>query len=409
MTLKYSIDKILHGNKEDCFIHNLTPNPKTYKEMHDIKMLVRQTIREAFQRVNLMVKRNELAELTLLLGSNLDDLISNTLKREEVLADFMKVKPKFSSQGSSVYGTLNTPCQHPQQMDIDDGAYLPMTTFEEGGPTIAKEAFFKIVDTALEGLCKARKWTFIGDKATCVRIIVNEDFHIDVPLYAIPDKEYTNFTESSMDSSSYKSEDPQTVMLNPNQVYLAMRNEVHWKASDPREVSDWFKSEVKLHGPQLKRVCRYLKAWRDNTWADTGPSSITLMACVVEVFNNPVYSKGFSSDTEALLIVTNYLSQQLEAGVKLPITGEILYPRKHDKDRPEILTKAKDLNSNLLNALSNSSTNSECLAQVINVFGRHLPVKPELIESIQGLVRQTAPQVQSKSPVYEIQDNFKAG
>src|SRR5687768_11716130 len=38
------------------------------------------------------------------------------------------VQPRFFTQGSWAYKTLNAPAQTPQQADIDDGAYLPLSS-----------------------------------------------------------------------------------------------------------------------------------------------------------------------------------------------------------------------------------------------------------------------------------------
>jgi hypothetical protein len=61
---------------------------------------------------------------------------------------------------------------------------------------------------------------------------------------------------------------------------LAHRDE-GWKPSDPRKLEEWFRAAVRQHGEQLRRVCRYLKNWRDNRWEGCRLSSIALMACTV--------------------------------------------------------------------------------------------------------------------------------
>ena len=58
-----------------------------------------------------------------------------------------------------------------------------------------------------------------------------------------------------------------------------------WIESDPREIENWFFGAIADHGEAVRRVCRYLKGWRDFQWMRNGPSSITLMACVVAVYD----------------------------------------------------------------------------------------------------------------------------
>ena len=44
---------------------------------------------------------------------------------------------------------------------------------------------------------------------------------------------------------------------------LAEKGEKGWHQSDPLALTDWFKGRVKVHGEQLRRIVRYLKAWSD--------------------------------------------------------------------------------------------------------------------------------------------------
>ena len=415
MTLKYSVDKLLYQRQSsDCFWANLQPDENTLTQMNEIKMLVRKTIRNAFKAFQEKVEEKGLSALTEEYGISLESL-ATTGNIDDAINALKKVKPKFCSQGSSVYKTLNKPAHTPpQQMDVDDGAYLPMTIIEETGPIIAKEAFFKIVDSALQQLCQEnREWKFINNKATCARIIVSTDMHIDVPLYAIPEGEYAALTEAH-DSLSYSLEalatKAQEVILDPDQVYLAMRNEEHWKQSDPREISEWFKSEVKLHGEGLRRVCRYLKAWRDHTWEDGGgPSSISLMACAVNTYNEPQNSNGFAGDSEALLAVVTALPTQLSEGVYLMTKNEMLYPRESDqKNHSEIVSQAEKLKINIRRSLLSAESQEECVSGFMAIFGLRFPYDVERVESIASQVRSTSAMAQP-SPKTEMKPNFSAG
>lgn len=101
-----------------------------------------------------------------------------------------EVCPRFFTQGSSSYKTLNDPAWPPsQQKDLDDGCYLPLSFVKGEQPSKAAEQFFKFVDAVLGELAKAEGWTLIK-KPTCVRLEIALDAHIDIPLYAIPDREF---------------------------------------------------------------------------------------------------------------------------------------------------------------------------------------------------------------------------
>ncbi len=106
------------------------------------------------------------------------------------------VQPRFFTQGSYAYRTLNEPAwTPPQQKDLDYGAYLPMTFVQGVKPSLAAAAFFTVVDRALQELARTEKWKF-ARKPTCARLIISNDAHIDVPLYAIPDAEFLLLKEA---------------------------------------------------------------------------------------------------------------------------------------------------------------------------------------------------------------------
>lgn len=108
---------------------------------------------------------------------------------EVELGVISKIRPKFRSQGSYIYGTLNTPCHSSQEIDLDDGVYLPMA-FINKEPRHNMTWLFKVVDGALRELARQEKWLF-KTKPTCARLVIpNRQAHIDVPLYAVPDRRH---------------------------------------------------------------------------------------------------------------------------------------------------------------------------------------------------------------------------
>ena len=81
------------------------------------------------------------------------------------------VQPRFFTQGSWTYKTLNAPAHPTQQADIDDGAYLPLSFMKlTSKPSVASKVFFAASETALMPLVQARGWLLIKDKPTCIRI-----------------------------------------------------------------------------------------------------------------------------------------------------------------------------------------------------------------------------------------------
>lgn len=230
-------------------------------------------------------------------------------------------QPRFFTQGSWAYKTLNAPCQPPQEADIDDGCYLPMTfvTQQTKRPSVAAESFFTIAEAALAPLVKAMGWKFGSEKPTCIRIHISALAHIDVPLYAIPDDEFEKLKKSmamesmTFDSIAIRNERIDRWEALPlDQVLLAHRTE-NWKPSDPRPLNDWFVDQVNVQGPQLRRVVRYLKAYRDYKWASGGPASVLLMAAAV-----PLFQQELGRDDVALLKVAKGISAALRKGVDHP-------------------------------------------------------------------------------------------
>jgi hypothetical protein len=186
-------------------------------------------------------------------------------------------------------------------MDWDFGVYLPVTVWEENGPPAAMaKAYFVLVENLLKDLCKTKGWTLISGKDTCIRVRVSEWAHIDVPLYAAPEREFDLILEKAarlfaksgavahdaarLGDRTESGELAEQAWEDLDQVVMATRSG-EWKQSDPEAVSRWFNDRILEHGEQLRRVCRYVKAWRDFQWPDgDGPSSVAIMIAVAQRF-----------------------------------------------------------------------------------------------------------------------------
>lgn len=62
---------------------------------------------------------------------------------------------------------------------------------------------------------------------------------------------------------------------------LAEKGGKGWHRSDPLALTDWFKGRVKVHGEQLCRIVRYLKAWSDFQSSRQGKMSNGLILTVM--------------------------------------------------------------------------------------------------------------------------------
>lgn len=288
-------------------------------------------------------------------------------------------EPRFFTQGSWAYKTINAPAQRPQQADIDDGAYLPMSfVAQTSRPSVASSIFFGAAEEALRPLVAERKWRLITDKSTCVRIEIANFAHIDVPLYAIPDNEFTTLTAKAMDhgfralneAMEARAEQDAWSALPRNSVLLAHRED-DWMESDPRPVKEWFTKEVSARGEQLRRVVRYLKAFRDWQWPSGGPSSILLMAAAT-----PHFEKRDRRDDLALLEVVAQLPSALRAGVCNPVdTKESLTDRLGREKVLDAAQKFEQLEKNLRGAVNAGNASQACI-WLIDQFGTRFPNEP---------------------------------
>ncbi|WP_157703140.1 CBASS cGAMP synthase [Alkalispirochaeta alkalica] len=298
------------------------------------------------------------------------------------------LSPRFLSQGSSVYKTRNQPCINPpQQIDHDLGCYLPLSFHEETGhPSIAANIFFSVVDLLLEEIVQAENWQGFKSKDTCSRVIVNEQIHIDIPLYSIPDKEFGLIKESaakknfSMDSMSMESISEDEWEIIKNKVLLAHREE-DWIPSDPRKLNQYFKYIFENKGEQLRRVCRYLKAWRDYKWQQGGgPSSIYLMILADSIFQSAIDRR----DDLALLNVLENIPNRITNPIKNP-TDDSETIRINEDDKDSLRVYAIDFARDLKKAIKEADISSRISCELIR---KHVGTRFPIDDTLQFIPRE---------------------
>lgn len=291
--------------------------------------------------------------------------------------------PRFFTQGSWAYKTLNAPAKPPQQADVDDGCYLPMSFVSQSNrPSVAAGVFFQAAEAALQPLVDQNSWQLITDKDTCIRIVIAEDAHIDIPLYAIPDEEFVTLAKAfesrgiAMDSITFAEEEDVWTKLPRDKVLLAHRQE-NWKVSDPRPVKEWFLGEVEAKGEQLRRTVRYLKAYRDWHWESGGPSSILLMAA-----SAPLFEKHDSRDDLALLAVVEKISDTFRKGVSNPAdTNESLTDRLGAVGVADA-AKAYESFAIMLRGAIHAASASQACAWMRHEFGSRFPDDPSRVKVV---------------------------
>ncbi len=294
-------------------------------------------------------------------------------------------QPRFFTQGSWAYKTLNAPAQSPQQADVDDGCYLPMSFVSQSSrPSVAASFFFAAAEEALASLVEARDWELVRDKPTCIRIVISIYAHIDIPLYAIPDNEFTTLVKAAMESHGYDSLNEAVMQaerdvwtaLPRNKVLLAHR-ECDWMASDPRPVKEWFLGQVEAKGEQLRRIVRYLKAFRDWKWPSGGPASILLMAAAA-----PLFEKRDRRDDLALLDVVTLLPTKLRAGVNNPIEESESLTNRLGATGVEEAAKAFEEFENMLRGATCAGNSSQACIWMRKLFGPRFPNEPQRVQVV---------------------------
>jgi hypothetical protein len=301
------------------------------------------------------------------------------------------ITPRFFTQGSFAYKTINVPAwQPPQHMDMDDGAYLPMTFVKGAKPSVAAAAFFQVVDATLEELIREEGWRELITKPTCARVVVSAKTHIDVPLYAIPDAEFVQLNKAlTLDHALARADDdipfmesrrrPDTWDVLPSDKVLLAHREEDWKASDPRKVHDWFVNAVDLYGAVLRRQCRYLKAWRDHQRLDH-VSSIILMVCAWQVFEETGVDNIPGRDDLVLLCVAQRLPDLLARPIDNPADGgEKLGTAWSDGERRTAIERANDLVEQLNSTINQCYLPEIAIDRMCALFGDRIPDRQDLV------------------------------
>lgn len=363
------LNRLLFATAEEVFIDSIEPTMAQrqvlFNAKNDIRDHLRPRIREATIRVLGMDKA---------------------------------VTPRFRTQGSWSYKTCVQPAWNPpQEMDWDFGVYLPVSVWVDGGPPHAMaRLYFKLVEGLLQDLCNDKGWRLYSGKDTCIRVQINAWAHIDIPLYAAPEAQFAQIVEKgtfvaarTMDTrealvANFAEEDF-TLQQWEDMVDVMMATRAgEWKQSDPEEVSRWFIDRIEEHTEQLRRVCRYLKAWRDLHWkAGDGPTSVCIMIAVAQTFEA---QRG--RDDLALEKSARALAIALRGNVHEPAIaeGKEDFNKRLDADgRHKASARAATLASQLQPArLKASHLAGDAIDILRGQLGGRVPYRTDLVEPDSG-------------------------
>ncbi|MBN9506672.1 MAG: hypothetical protein J0I69_11665 [Altererythrobacter sp.] len=369
---------LFSSGEHDTYLRGLTVDAKQRAALQAAREEIRDEIRSGLRAWSDHVDRTQFFEVTALASVSFAD-------------SDLALRPKFRMQGSWSYHTLNRATHNPpQEIDLDDGVFLPVSFLSQNGgahPIVASAGYFTAVERILAPLCDRNGWTLITNKPSCVRVEINDDAHVDLALYAIPDDEFEELLEKAAASLQFD-----TRMLDENvsfaeqiyprlptdQIMLAHREE-GWKPSDPRKLEDWFQDAINAHGQQLRRVCRYLKGWRDHNWTGCRLSSIALMACVVAAYDEAAALIAENRDDLALQMVAKRLPELLERRIPNPVVhGQYLDEGWAYECRADFIAKARCLVTRIDAALA-ANQSGTVIEHLRAALGDYLPDDEDLV------------------------------
>jgi hypothetical protein len=164
-----------------------------------------------------------------------------------------------------------------------------------------------------------------------------------------------------------------------------------WIFSDPEVVAKWFRDRVLQHGEQLRRVCRYIKAWRDFHWQQGGPTSVSIMIATVHGFDGKPGRDDLAVEHVARHLSTAFLNDLREPGID---EGAEDFNRLKYEDRQHAGTRFRQLAAELQSVrYLGVHQKDQALFKLKQLFGGRMPTDTVLVEPDNGVdaIRATVP------------------
>ena len=177
---------------------------------------------------------------------------------------------------------------------------------------------------------------------------------------------------------------------------MLARRDSGWIESDPREIEYWFLGAIADHGEVVRRLCRYLKGWRDFQWKKGGPSSIALMACVVRVYDELNGTLAENRDDLALHAVADRLEELFSQTIPNPaLPDQNLDEGWSPQERLDFSERARRLKTSIDTVLNRTFHREVAISELRDGFGVRIPNDELLIdvESEERRVQAYAPAV----------------
>ncbi len=258
-------------------------------------------------------------------------------------------KPKYCTQGSYAMKTAVMPLDG-DEFDLDNGIYLQgYSTMQLTWPST--QSVHSWVKEAVNGHTSNPP----VDKNTCVRVVYEDKYHIDLPIYIMGKDVY-----------------------NDDVAYLAHKSK-GWIKSDPKAFTNWFQSYVNENGQQIRRLVKYLKAWKDYKGIDIKGMALTILVC-----------RNFSltenrDDISLLDTVTNiidFLEEDFHCYKPVTPTDEDLFSNTSETSRNSILNGLNYLKRKLDTAIYEEKNEKEATDIIEKLFGDRFPEGEDVDKSI---------------------------
>lgn len=227
------------------------------------------------------------------------------------------------------------------EFDLDNGVYLKGYSIEQDEWPSTQTVHIWVKD-AVDGHTSNSPI----DKNTCVRVVYEDKYHIDLPIYIMGE---------NSDGNSI--------------AYLAHKSK-GWIESDPKAFTSWFQEFVNDNGQQIRCMVKYLKAWKDYKNIDIKGMAITILVC-----NN--FSVTANRDDLSLLDTVTNILDSLEDSFHCykPVTStdEDLFADISETSKNSILNGLNNLKRKLDVAINEKNNEKEATDILRKVFGDRFP------------------------------------
>jgi hypothetical protein len=160
----------------------------------------------------------------------------------------------FQTQGSFIMDTLIKPIH--DDYDLDDGVYFigNLSKSQRPEPSEFHRYIMIAIDKGYDDIEK------IIDKATCVRVIYKEGFHVDIPIYYADNLENPDLANKK--DGWILSNPIEFISWFENKIQSGFKKAYLLEAAMYDEYSRWI-TDTRKRDHQLRRIVRYLKSWGD--------------------------------------------------------------------------------------------------------------------------------------------------